>query len=441
MRRRLALCLYIPWAVAPVIAQPAAEPPVIEAGFEQRVRTEDWNNIFDFSRHLDDEREQIRYRTRGWVKVPVTTSIDLFVGMEQETNQKLGHDNNFDEIVFENLYLDFKHLFAKGLSLRIGRQNLMRGEGFLLFDGTAGDGSRSLYLNAVNLAYEFRKSRIELMGILDPSRDRMLPVLHDCHKVLQDWDDQALGAYYTGHDLKHTSIEAYYFYKKEVHDILAPSNPQFQPDRHVHTAGGRVVQQLSKGWSATGEYALQWGAQHGGKDIRAWGGYGYLKHTWDRKKKPYIQGGYWGMSGDDPKSNRIGGWDPLFARWPKWSELYVYSQAREKSIGYWTNTAMWQAEAGFAPNRHSTLRGTFYQMSAFHPFPGDPNIFASGLNRGSLLETRFDYVFNKSWRAHALYEGLLPGDFYYAKSHAYFVRFEVSYLLSGKWSAPALLHR
>ncbi len=37
-------------------------------GFEQRVRTEDWNNLFDFSDNMDDQRNQIRYRTRLWGK-------------------------------------------------------------------------------------------------------------------------------------------------------------------------------------------------------------------------------------------------------------------------------------------------------------------------------------------------------------------------------------
>jgi len=418
---------------------PPPEPSVIEAGVEQRVRNEHWNNLFDFSHKTDDEREQIRYRTRAWARLPLLSTVDLFVGLDQETNQKLGKDNQVDEVVFENLYLDFRRVFAKGLSLRVGRQNLVAGEGFLLRDGTPGDGSRSLYLNAATLAYEFRQSRLELIGILNPSRDRMLPVLNGCAKLLQDWDDQAVAAYYTDRNHKDTGIEAYYFYKKEVRDVLPKSNPQYQPDRHVSAAGARVVRQLGKHWSATGEYALQWGAQHGGRDIRAWGGYGYLKRTWDRRGKPYVLAGYSGMSGDDPKSNRITGWDPLFSRWPKWSELYIYSQSREKAVGYWTNTSMWRAEAGMAVGRHGALRGTCYKMSAFHPFPGDPNIFSTGLNRGNMLQARYDLAFNPHWRAHALYEELLPGDYYTFAHHAYFVRFEVGYVLTGRFATHALL--
>ena len=428
-------------AASPAFPQtPAArEEPVIEAGFEQRVRNENWNNIFDYSNQADDEREQIRYRTRGWLKLPLSRNIDLFTGMMQETNQKLGKDNQFDEVVFESLYLDFRHLFTKGLSFRVGRQNLMRGEGFLLFEGNPGDGSRSIYFNAANLSYEFRKSRIELIGILDPSRDRFLPRINDQHKVLQDWDDQALGAYYTDRNHKRTSLDAYYFYKKEIRDIQPTSNPQYQPDRHVHMAGVCVVQQLDKVWSVIGEFAWQWGAQHGGHDIRAWAGYGYVKRTFAGRTKPYALGGYLGFSGNDPHSTQITGWDPLFSRWPKWSELYIYSQFKETGVGYWTNTAMWEGEVGCAPTRHSTLRGTFYKMSAYHPFPGDQSIFGSGLNRGNMYQARFDYSFNPNWRWHVLYEGLAPGDFYKVASGAYFLRFEMSYQIVGRFASPSAL--
>jgi hypothetical protein len=260
-------------------ADPEPDIRHIELGFEQRVRNENWNNLFDFSHGADDEREQVRYRTRVWARAPLSRTIDLFVGLNQETNQKFGKVNKFDEVVFDNAYLDFKKLFVKGLSLRIGRQDLIRGEGFLMLEGNPGDGSRSIYFNAANLAYSFRKSKLELLGILNPKRDRFLPRFHDQRKILPEWDEQAVGFYYTDNNLSRTSIETYYFYKKEVNDYRPSSHPQFQPDRHVSTLGGRVVQRISKPWSATTEWAAQWGAQHPGIPIASWAGYGYLKRT------------------------------------------------------------------------------------------------------------------------------------------------------------------
>ena len=44
------------------------------------------------------------------------------VGLNQETNQILTPDRpfQFDETVFETAYVDFKKLFVKGLTLRVG---------------------------------------------------------------------------------------------------------------------------------------------------------------------------------------------------------------------------------------------------------------------------------------------------------------------------------
>src|SRR5579883_2073849 len=84
------------------------EKAPLQIGFEQRVRNEDWNNLFDMSGRVDDEREQIRYRTRLWADVPLPWSVDFHVGIAQETNQKLGHDNCFDEVFFETAYVDVR---------------------------------------------------------------------------------------------------------------------------------------------------------------------------------------------------------------------------------------------------------------------------------------------------------------------------------------------
>lgn len=405
----------------------------MEFGFEQRVRTENWNNILDFSDAANDQRNQIRYRTRLWANVPLNNNITFAVGLNQETNQRMGQVNHFDEVVFETAYIDVKKLFLKGLSLRVGRQNLMKGEGFLFMDGGPWDGSRALYSNAANLTYTHGKTQYGLIGIWNPREDRFLPQWHDAHKMLVEWDEQAVGAYYTNRESTRTGFEAYYFLKKSYHDRRATTNYQFQPDRHVNLAGGRVQQKLTKNLSATGEFGVQWGAQHPGTPIRAWGGYGYLKRTLDHKWKPYVQAGYWAMSGDDPNTTgRLEGWDPMFGRFPKWSELYIYSQVPEYGVAYWTNTGMWQAEAGFAPRKRIQCRTTYYHLSAFHPFTGNKNLFSTGKGRGDLFEARVDFPLNDNWRAHVVYEGLLPGNFYKSNGLGYFLRFEMSYSIKAR---------
>src|SRR5690242_1005733 len=312
----LLACAYIPCAPGQQSGERA-----FQWGFEQRVRNENWDNILDYNDATADTRNQVRYRTRLWGNLPVTRDIDLFVGLNQETNQIVNPRAPYrlDEIIFDNAYIDFKKLFVKGLSLRVGRQNIIEGEGFLFLEGGPFDGSRAIYFNAVDLAYTRRKARLELIAIDDPYKDRFLPRIHDRSKPIIEWNEQAVGAYYTNKNSARTSFETYYFLKKEFHDYRAPSNPQFQPDRHIHTAGGRVIHSPAKNWTLAGEMAMQWGSQHPATRIGGWGGNGYARRTFARAGKPYLQAGYYAISGDDPKTrDRIEGFDPLFSRWPKW---------------------------------------------------------------------------------------------------------------------------
>ncbi len=425
--RRPALVLALCTAVA--FAQSPAEPPSYDFGFEQRVRNEDWNNITDYGDRLGDERQQIRYRTRAWMKAPLSQTIDFFVGLNQETNQRFGQVNRFDEVIFESAYLDFKRLFVNGLALRVGRQNLMRGEGFILLEGNPWDGSRTIYFNAADLSYTRGRSKIELIGILNPVHDRFLPRLHDRQKCLIDWDERALAAYFT-----HASgLETYYFYKRETNALIPPPSGRVQPDRHIHTFGSRGVRRPRPGWTVTGELAAQWGFERPASDIHAWGGYAHVKRSFETHPwKPYVLGGYWGMSGDDPSTpGRNEGWDPLFARWPKWSELYLYSYMRERGPGYWTNLGMCQAEVGAAARKNIGLKLTYYRMNSFHPFRGDARVFGEGTRRGDNLQARMDFSIGRNWKGHAMYETLLPGSFYRERNAGYFARFELSYTITG----------
>jgi hypothetical protein len=418
----------------PLAAQNSA-PPKLDYGFEQRVRNENWNNVLDFSNASDDERGQVRYRTRVWMKAPLSKNVDIAIGMTQETNEIFQPHTvaHIDEGFFDTAYIDIKTLFVKGLSLKFGRQNISKGDNFLYFEGDPWDGSRSLYVNAAVLGYERGKSKIEAIGIFDPRMDRFLPRINNKVRQLVEWNESALGLYYTDTHLPKTTLESYLFYKREFGDPRPASNPQFQPNRYVYTAGGRVARQLPQAFSLNGEFAGQWGAQRNGKNIRAWGGYGYVKHMFGAQKRHSAQFGYWGMSGSDPANpGTIGNWDPLFARWPKFSEGYLYTQLKEVGVGYWSNIALWQAEGVYSPIKPLSIRATFYQMQSYHPFPGSKAMFGAGTNRGQEYQLRADLTVNQHWKSHALYERHAPGSYYAGKDSGQFVRLEVIYTFTGR---------
>jgi hypothetical protein len=79
-----------------------------------------------------------------------------------------------------------------------------------------------------------------------------------------------------------------------------------------------------------------------------------------------------------------------------------------------------------------TGRLTYYHMNSFYPFPGNQKIFGPGTARGENMQARLDFAPNKNWKAHVLYETQLPGDYYRVQNNGFFLRFEVSYLVTAK---------
>jgi hypothetical protein len=404
----------------------APESTPFQIGVEQRVRNENWNNQFDMSDRTDDQRNQIRWRTRFFADAPLPWNVDLHVGLAQETNQKIGKDNGFDEIFFETAYLDFRRLGSDRLRLRVGRQNFFKGDGFIFSEGGPQDGSRALYFNGVDLSYTAGKTQVELIGILDPKRDRFLPRIHDQHRLLVDWDDQALGVYLTRNLKRGSSLEGYYFIKKELHTTCAPSSPLFQPDRRVNTAGARTIQRLTPSLSITGEFAVQHGVQNPGVPVHAWGGFGYVKRTFKHRLHPYLKAGYWALSGSS-RPDHTGDWDALFSRGAWYGDLNLYSEMNERGVGYMTNLKMAQMEAGFAPSKRLGYKFIWEHMSAFHPAWASRATFGTGLRRGENVQARADFTLNPSLRGHVDFETLMPGSFYTVADRAYFVRFEMIY--------------
>ena len=48
-----------------------ASENAVQISFEQRIRNENWNDLLDYSDSKDDQRNQVRLRTRIWASAPI----------------------------------------------------------------------------------------------------------------------------------------------------------------------------------------------------------------------------------------------------------------------------------------------------------------------------------------------------------------------------------
>ena len=419
------LALALVALAATATAQDTPAGVKLEVGLEERVRAENWDDITDFDAGAVDARHQLRFRTRAWAKLSAGANDEFVIGLVNESCRMTTPQValTMDETVFETLYLD--HRFRDVAALRVGRQNLTRGDGFVLMDGGPLDGSRSTCVNALDLAWTPGKARLDLLVVSDPYRDRYLPRIHDRTKSLIEWDEHAVGLYWSDPRRARTTLDAYWFHKTESNDRRALTSAARQSDHRFHTLGGRLVRQLDGAWTLTAEGAGQAGTREPTADVRGWGGQATVRRTFAHATKPSLAVGFVGLSGDDPATTDDEGWDPPFSRFPRWSESYIYTLGSERGPSFWTNLAMWQAELRLTPVKPLDLRATYSRMDAFHRFPGKPALYAGRTHRGDLLTARADLKVNDEWRGHVLAEWLAPGDFYSASDAGWFFRAEV----------------
>ena len=410
----------------------------IDWGFDHRFRAVQTDNMYSYDNSINDEQDFFRFRTRFWTEFSFNDSVTFKAQLNDESRKISTPDTpfRFHEVVVEHFYFDVRNILRSDFSLRVGRQDIMKGEGFVIFDGSALDGSRTAYFNAVDLSYHFPKASLELIGISDPAVEDYFPVIHDQEQVLTEWDEKAIGLYYTDHNFKETALDTYYFYKTEEHPYFPETHPFYQPQRRFHTVGGRLARtfpgasSLPAGWGVAGELAYQWGEELPdglpARGMTGWSGYLHVTKNLPIPWSPYVKFGIYGFSGDEPLTNEVEGWAPIFNRWPKWSELYIYSHVLEGGVARWTNSHMVQCEVGLSPAKNTKARFTFYNMRAFHPQQGE--LFGPGTKRGNNYQVRVDHIVNKYFRGHVLYERHVPGDFYVGTDPSHFLTIRARFL-------------
>jgi hypothetical protein len=437
------------------IASQLAAAPAFKWGFQERLRNEFMNNNVDFNADKDDKQDFYRVRTSLWGQYDFSSKLSVRVQINNEfrhyTDTRVtdaGRENTGDEIIFEHLFLKYTTGSQNPVTVTLGRQNLMYGEGFILMDGGPWDGSRTIYHDAAKISYKKGDVTYDLLGISNPQYDYRLPKLrftetggkylglpknYDGHQLMNDGLEEALGLYITKKPATGTQLEGYYFYKVEQPEYALPAFQGItaaQKSRlNLHTVGGRVVHPLAANLKLLTEWAYQTGGQAENK-ISAYGGYANLAYTLLPKKNGVLTAGFNLLSGDDPKTADVEGWNPLFSRWPKWSELYIYSQTAEnngggRKIAYWTNT--------FSPNikfdiaAHSKLDVTLWlhHLKAFQS-----SASGTGKTRGSEFQLWLKFKFTKQLTGVFLYDYFLAGDFYAApRANAAFIRGELMYTL------------
>lgn len=358
-----------------------------------------------------------------------------------------------DEIVFDNIYLDIRNV-GGAMDIRLGRQELMYGNGRVILEGTPGDGSRTAYFNAALLRWKGIKDvNVDVFGMYTPAEDDLAIDGDDGRNLINvpstdtDVEESGAGVYVTSKASPKLLWDTYAIYKNEsdwhqaaklntdgsvkaatfAWEILDDSGATpvyYSPELDLGTVGFRVVPTLGDLAKLSVEAAYQLGDRDG-QDVS-----GYMVDAWLSQQimraeaKPTLSAGVYALSGDDPTTVDDEGWNPLWARWPQDSDLYLYALDGVR----WSNLIMPGLRFSVAkPCPYVTKIAACAALMGAMEDDGP----GTGKDRGTLGTLRADFAFYKgragTLGGHMLAEVLDPGDYYTSDKTAYFLRWQLDY--------------
>lgn len=405
----------------------AAAADVKNWGAIARIRHEYWKNTTDLEDTTRDDRSFYRMKFSLWGQHKFNDSWNGFAKLTNESRSYIiyeGGDAGYqiNEAVFDNLYFDWKNMLGWPVDARLGRQDLlgMFGESFLIGDGTPLDGSRTFYFNAAKFNWKAAEGKtVDFLVIGNPKEDNLLPVINEQLKSgkrvsqLNSTEDAAFAAILKLNRTKECYWEPYYIYKTETGTAGSLT------DTKLNTIGA-FHKMLMNTWTLRAQLAYQTG-DYGTAKRTGLGAYVFADKSFEGNMMPSATIGYVTLSGDDKSTVDNEGFDPLFSRYPMYSEYYVIELAKESGPGYWTNMNIIKIQGSIVPSLKSKLTVAYNMLSA--PQKGAlvaGGIYGNGTNRGNLITLRLDYKFDEKGNVtgYLLGEQLSPGDFYASSSDA-----------------------
>jgi len=389
-----------------------AESSSFKLSFAERFRFVTWDNAINLDKSNSQASTFTRHRTSVTAQWKPTDRIEILAKLTNEFRYYFhpkGKDFSIHEFFFDNLYVQWKDAAGLPVSLKLGRQNINLGEGFVVMDGHPLDGSRSIYFNAARFDFHLGKDKnLIFFYTYQPETDDILPIVNDQDQMLIEQPEEGIGLYYSG---KHGrfGFDAYLIRK----NILC--NDTHAVGSGINTIGSRITVPLMKNLSITGEGAVQCGT-YGDADRSSVGGYCHLDYGLDEGlflPKKMTLGAIW-LGGDDPETDKWEGWDPLFSRWPKWSESYIYTLIPEYGgrVAYWSNLSSLYGTLEFYPARPVRLTFTYHYLTAPEPSTGATFPGGEGHTRGHLFISQMTFRLHRTLSGHLLWETFSPGDFY-----------------------------
>ena len=437
------------WGVLPLVCSAvlAAEPATWSGGADLRLREVSIENANALDNaNASAERHFQRYRARGWGQYAPAEGVKFDARLTWEGRHYAKPEIAAFEkwysgaLLFDNLNMTLDKPGGLPLAVKLGRQDIFLGNGWLVADGTPIDGSRTGYLDALRTTWTYSPAtKVEAILINQDAKTRL--TLNNKTEDQTEQDEKGLILYLRNKYNANTDLDAFFIHKanspvtgslangnRTNNGFIIPLAADPSDDGHINALGGRIETQLNADWKLRAETAAEWGRRNGA-EMRAFGFNGRATRQLGGDWKQRMHVGYEFLSGDDPASARNEAFDPLWGRWPQWSELYgPYTYGSETRTGETTNLN--RLNLGWAAKVHPTTEISLDYHAVFadeNSKCGSAGFSCGDKFRGHLVAAWARAKFDKHVSGHLMAEYFFPGDYYIAPKGdaAYFLRAEL----------------
>jgi len=406
-----------------------AEPSRVTLGFAERLRFVTWDYAQTLDKEAGGETAYTLHRTSFSLRWQASPEVEVGLRLVNESRFDIVPEEiskfRLNELFVDNLYLVWQKPLRWPVRLTVGRQDFVLGEGFLIADGTPLDETRSAYFNGLKLEYFFSEERtLTAFYLHQRDRETLLPVVNGQAQALLEHPQSGLGLDYRMTFGRNNSWDAYLL-------SIGRTYRNLETGINFATLGSRLVLETWRPVTVTAEAAFEFGqdlksdgpgpvGEGEGEAVKvrrsAFGGYVHVDYRPD-KPLPYPEvvtvGGIY-LSGDDRSTEAREDWDPVFGRWPKWSESYIYTLTQDRGMAWWTNTASVYGSVLFKLTSQLKAGTTYHRflaprrnLSADAVSP----VESRGRVRGDLFIVKLEFALSKAFTGRLLWEAFSPGSF------------------------------
>ncbi len=317
-----------------------------------------------------------------------------------------------DEVYIDNLYLDLKDVADTDWSLRLGRQDVILGNGVVLLEGTPFDQGRSIYFDGAVASYDTECDKVKLLALYNDDYDPYV-FINDQNRVLRRGNQWIVGVDWTHTFDESLNSELYALYVDIDDDLREGVNTVSANNAELYVVGLRVFGNPSEQMSYSIEAAQQYGESAGAADFTGEmiDARVTLKASEGTKFSPALSFEYTYMSGDDANTaDEAEGWHPVMAEYPMFREELI--PLLRSGARTWTNLNQYMTTLVLkirdAESYPVTLTGRWAAMTADYGEAGT----GGGDNIGHLFSGFMDIGVRKNVTLSLEAATFSPGNFY-----------------------------